>query len=280
MLKVYEQFCMKHFPSTPAIPSNHVMICHFISYLFMRNYQPSTIASYMSAISFIHKLNCYSDPTDSFLVKKIMKGAQNLRSTCDNRLPITKEILSKLIFAVPLVIPSEYNQFMLRAMMSLAFYCFLRIGEMAVKGGNTTKVLQLSDILISYENRNPINMTVTIKYYKHSNLQPKTITINCDPGNSLCPVLAMSNYLMRVKYSSGPLFQFPCGTSVSYAYFSSALKSLLKFIGLNPEVYKGHSFRIGAATSAAAKGVHLSVIQQMGRWKSNAFKNYIRMQNF
>jgi hypothetical protein len=39
------------------------------------------------------------------------------------------------------------------------------------------------------------------------------------------------------------------------------------FIGLDPKFYKGHSFHIGAATSAAAKGIPLSVIQNMGRWK-------------
>ena len=37
-----------------------------------------------------------------------------------------------------------------------------------------------------------------------------------------------------------------------------------------------HSFRIGAATWAAAKGFTDTQIRQLGRWKSNAFLNYIR----
>jgi hypothetical protein len=43
------------------------------------------------------------------------------------------------------------------------------------------------------------------------------------------------------------------------------------FIGLDPKFYKGHRFRIGAATSAAARGIPLSVNQNMGRWQSDAF---------
>lgn len=37
---------------------------------------------------------------------------------------------------------------------------------------------------------------------------------------------------------------------------------------------------VSASTSAAAESVTQTVIQHMGRWKSNAFKNYIRMNNF
>jgi hypothetical protein len=89
-------------------------------------------------------------------------------------------------------------------------------------------------INVGYENKVPINMTVTIKNYKHSNLQPKTISVDRNANNVLCPVTAMLNYLKVVKHQSGPLFQLP----VSYSYFSSSFKSLLEFIGLNPEACK------------------------------------------
>ncbi|VDI80146.1 Hypothetical predicted protein [Mytilus galloprovincialis] len=281
MLNVFQQFCKEKFPVVQPFPSTSIMIAHFISFLFLKNYQPSTIASYISAISFVHKLNFWSDPTDSFFIKKIIKGAQNLRSSSDNRLPITKEILSKLVAAIPVVVQSPYNQILLRAMMSLAFYCFLRIGEMAVKSeSRKNNVIQLSDLNIEFENKVSKRMTVTMRNYKHSDMQPKTISIDKNTSNIACPVMAMSSYLNLVKHNSGPLFQFPCGTPVSYAFFSASLKAVLNFVGLNTQLYKGHSFRIGAATSAAAKGVSLEVIQQMGRWKSNAVKNYIRLHNF
>ena len=123
-------------------------------------------------------------------------------------------------------------------------------------------------------------MTLTLKDYKHSNLQPKTLSISLEKNSTMCPVSAVLQYLNLTGYTSGPLFKFKSGEPVTHSFFNSSLKSLLNFIGLNTAVYKGHSFRIGAATSAAARGVPLSVIQNMGRWKSNAFHNYIRLHNF
>ena len=216
-----------------------------------------------------------------FIEKKMLKVAQKLRGKTDTRLPITKEILFKLTQAICTVIPVFYNQILLKAMMVLAFYCFLRVGEMTLKsGGDHTKIIQLSDIQFESAENQLLSMTVTIRNYKHSDLQPKKIVLHRNNQNLICPVSVMGQYVSLVKHSHGPLFCFICGTPASYFYFNSSLKSfLLRFVGLSPDLYKGHSFRIGAATSAAARGVTLSVIQNLGRWKSNAFKNYIRMDN-
>ena len=51
----------------------------------------------------------------------------------------------------------------------------------------------------------------------------------------------------------------------------------IKFCGLNPARYKGHSFRIGAASHAADRGLSDAQIRVLGRWKSNAFHRYIRI---
>jgi hypothetical protein len=52
---------------------------------------------------------------------------------------------------------------------------------------------------------------------------------------------------------------------------------VLTITGLNVKNYKSHRFRIGAATTAWAKGFSEEQIQQMGRWNSKAFKKYIRI---
>ena len=52
----------------------------------------------------------------------------------------------------------------------------------------------------------------------------------------------------------------------------------LKFCGLDTSRYKGHSFRIGAASHAADKGFSDAQIRTLGRWKSDAFHLYIRSE--
>ena len=41
--------------------------------------------------------------------------------------------------------------------------------------------------------------------------------------------------------------------------------------------YTSHSFRIGAASSAAVPGLPEHFIQRMGRWTSECFKMYVRL---
>ena len=54
---------------------------------------------------------------------------------------------------------------------------------------------------------------------------------------------------------------------------------LLTKVGLKAELYAGHSFRIGAATTAAVAGLPDWLIQAMGHWSSDCYKQYIRITN-
>lgn len=57
--------------------------------------------------------------------------------------------------------------------------------------------------------------------------------------------------------------------------FTEQLWLALSFCSLNLHHYQTQSFRIGAPATAAARGFSELQIQNMGRWKSNAFKKYI-----
>ena len=51
---------------------------------------------------------------------------------------------------------------------------------------------------------------------------------------------------------------------------------MLRDHGLDYSNYHGHSFRIGAATSAAAAGIPDHAIKMLGRWDSSAYLLYVR----
>lgn len=99
-----------------------------------------------------------------------------------------------------------------------------------------SKVLQVQDVVVNNESQRATGMTVKITPYKHSDMQTKSICIKTNQQNPLCPVNAITKYLTLSNHKSGPLFQFPCGSPVFYALFSSSPKSLLTFIGLNTQI--------------------------------------------
>ena len=63
---------------------------------------------------------------------------------------------------------------------------------------------------------------------------------------------------------------------LSKTWFIAQIRECLQAIGLPQHQYAGHSFRIGAATTAALVGTEDSMIQMMRRWHSAAFLLYIK----
>jgi hypothetical protein len=55
------------------------------------------------------------------------------------------------------------------------------------------------------------------------------------------------------------------------------LHRVLREVGVDSTKFNGHSFRIGAATTAAKKGMEDSVIKTLGRWRSLAYLQYIQI---
>ena len=58
--------------------------------------------------------------------------------------------------------------------------------------------------------------------------------------------------------------------------FVSGVREALRKAGINQKQYAGHSFRIGAATTASQRGISESTIKMLGRWESSAYQLYVR----
>ena len=86
----------------------------------------------------------------------------------------------------------------------------------------------------------------------------------------------MLGYLAMRPQVPGFLFLFHDGTTLSRPRLCQELHRVLRSAGVDVTGYSGHSFRIGAATTAAKNGLSDSLIQTLGRWKSAAFLEYIR----
>ena len=118
---------------------------------------------------------------------------------------------------------------------------------------------------------NPGVMSIRIKVWKGISLFIGKV------HSDLCPVAAMMAYLVSRGSVPGPLFVFKDGRFLTRPRFVSAVRQALQSAGVDCLKYAGHSFRIGAATTAASRGMEDSIIKTLGRWKSLAYLEYVKI---
>lgn len=252
----------------------------FIAYLFERHYASSTVYTYVACLSHTHKLRGFADPAQVFYIKQMLKGYNKRQPRLDLRLPITLPILQRLINASNQISGSPYQACQFRAMCALAFFAFLRIGEITTHSGAGNLPLQLNQLTKVYDGRNRVSgIQLTFSNFKHHyNERPFTLLINVQPD--VCPVALLLDYLALRGEHPGAIFVTQLGIPVSRDEFSSRLQTAVRYCGLDSSRYKGHSFRIGAASHAAEQGMSDARIRILGRWNSNAFHKYIRVNSF
>ena len=91
-------------------------------------------------------------------------------------------------------------------------------------------------------------------------------------GDDICPVKALLDYLRLRGQKEDPLFMWKDGLPLQKPQFNKLA------VKLPAEKFAGHSFRIGAATTAASAGLEDSTIQTLGRWKSSSYLLYIGLE--
>ena len=87
---------------------------------------------------------------------------------------------------------------------------------------------------------------------------------------------SMREYFLLARPQQGPLFYFQSGRLLTRGVVLHLLRDSLRVAGLPYQSLKGHSFRIAAASVAAAAGLPDSLIKVMGHWSSDCYQLYIR----
>ena len=272
------RFCAEY--QLQPLPLSENTLVRLASYLARTGILYSSIRIYISGLRFLQLQNGFPDPSLSSFAQLecVLRGIR--KSTANQpryqRLPITPAILQHLFntWSQP---PVTYDAVMLWAACCLGFFGFLRSGEFTCPSATTYKSFMLSTRDIGVDSHtNPTFITVNLRRSK-TDIFSRGVTIYLGRTKAIiCPVAAMLAYLSIRPPTQGPLFIYADGTSLSRQRLVVALREALEPYGTNTRLYNGHSFRIGAATTAAACGFEDSLIQVLGRWKSSAFLSYIR----
>ena len=174
-----------------------------------------------------------------------------------------------------MICSSPYEMIMFKCVFVLAFFGLFRISELVCqnKKDPSSKVLLISDIAFKEE-----KMKVTIRFSKTDQKgNSSTIVFKSKKGENLCPVQSMKKYIPERGHHDGPLFCHADGSYLSRFQFNKVLEQTVEFVDDTIYNVKSHSFRIGGATNAICKGIPYEQVQEMGRWKSDAAKRYIRI---
>ena len=82
-------------------------------------------------------------------------------------------------------------------------------------------------------------------------------------GSIVCQLRSWDSDVLKIHHAlppAGPLFKFLDGRSLTRQRLVTAVKEALDVAGVESGQYSGHSFRIGAATTAAARGLEVSTV--------------------
>ena len=207
-----------------------------------------------------------------------LKGLRRRRPrTADARLLITPLILTAIGHSLKNN-GDAYEQLLVWAACCLGFFAFLRSGEFTVPAGsNFDRTIHLTPRDFAVDSlQSPSMLKVRLKASKTDPTRRGVDLFIGRTWNSLCPVVAMLRYLAVRGVDDGPLFREQNGAPLSRQRLVIKVRRALQRAGIDPSLYAGHSFRIGATTTAASRGISDATIQILGRWSSDSYTRYIR----
>ena len=100
-------------------------------------------------------------------------------------------------------------------------------------------------------------------------------------GRPICAGTLLAQLLKHRRAPSSPLFQDHHGNQLKVrTMVNFARKALLAYGMPKAEtlLYKGHSFRIGAATTAMLNGASPDQLRLLGAWDSDAYRRYLQQR--
>jgi hypothetical protein len=168
---------------------------------------------------------------------------------------------------------SQHDDLLFQSMLLTGFFALMRLGELSFpndkKLRNWKKVTKRSSVTISadqYEFFLPSHKADPFFEGNH-------VIVKKQQYNDINPLSVFAAYLHSRDTAfplSSPLWITSKGTVPTQQFFITRIR---RFFATD---IAGQSMRAGGATSLAEHGVPPSLIQLIGRWKSDAFFIYIR----
>ena len=280
----YLSFCRLFGVSTP-FPVSEPLLCYFVTYLAREGVAPSTVRTYLAAVRHAQIMRGHPGPRELSSLPRlrlVQNGVRRERALTGQpqtrqRLPITPTILRQIRpLALRQGTSAGFQETLVWTAATVCFFGFFRAGEITVpttSAFDAATHLSWGDVAIDVTG---MALRVFLKRSKTDQYGRGTEVFLGATGNDLCPVEAVRAYVANRGAAPGAFFCTEGGAPLTKARFVELVRSALTRAGVPVVGYSGHSFRIGAATTAAQARIPDSTTQALGRWTSPAFLEYIR----
>ena len=260
------------------IPASEFVVALFAQFLSRSFHSFDSIQNYISGIKLLHIMlnqNCLA--FDNMNLKLALRGMKRtIGHVSKQALPITVDMLIQMYSLLDM---SEVNHVVFWSIFTFAFFTMSRKSNLVITNcKQPTKCIRRRDVLMGN------NMLLVLFTWSKTNQyggRVHQVPLVRIKGSPLCPVLAYQRMcrILPLK-SDAPAFCIVKRGAIKpvlYYDLHCFLRLLLDKLGYDSSLYSSHSFRRGAATFAFVKGVRPSLIQAIGDWSSDAYKNYVHL---
>eukprot|EP00882_Tetradesmus_deserticola_P007786 GHRQ01008196.1.p1 GENE.GHRQ01008196.1~~GHRQ01008196.1.p1 ORF type:complete len:337 (+),score=36.62 GHRQ01008196.1:408-1418(+) len=263
----FERFCTV---AGFSLPPQSLDVAEFIACMVAANYKLSTIAVTMASLRRWARQRWPGEAVmDAHEVQLALKVARRLAVRhLRQKLPLAA---ADLVLVLNALARSPTNNFIAvrdAAIFTVGWAGLLRSSEIVGLDWQDVHFTQEGEVML---------------YLPRSKTDPGAgawvfLGSGCEGGVHPAAALRRLQQLAGGAAAVGPVFTaFKGSTSrLSKSTVGPRLKKALAKSGVPAaEMYAAHSLRRGGATHAASVGVHLRLIQVMGRWKSDAVRAYL-----
>jgi hypothetical protein len=271
-------------------PLDVAVVSEFISWAtFSKDLSPNTITSYLSHLKLIHKLRGLDcSGVSNFICKTQIRGAQNLAFYADsqygNKKVMTLPLLQILGHQIASKDWSAHSKIVIWSAFNVAFFGSFRFGEIVAPSEhsfNRHETLLWSDVKFFDDG----SICIHNKIPKTRIEKGEFISLFEFPDSNCCPVQSLKclKNMSNIKGSEHtPVFTFSNGKFLTGKKANKLLSHFLEpYLGAETAFYSCKSFR--AALPSALSSYPLledeNFIKRWGRWSSNAYERYTRLNH-
>ena len=259
----------------PPVPATSTTIARYAAFL-ARTMRPSSVRQYLNIIRLLHLESNYPNPLqDNWFVKTTLIGINRLLGVpAVRRTPVHPQLLLDIS---NLLHRDTIFDTMWWAAALVMFFGLLRKSNLlpdTLGGFDPRKQFTRSDFSLTEEK----SVLINVKYSKTNQFHARSFKLKLLAFNHpLAPIPALLTAFAASPLSaSAPAFvSSRDGSPMTGTQFTNRFKELVALSGRDPTTYASHSFRRGGASWALQCGVPGEIIQMLGDWKSDCYKQYL-----